>query len=277
MSLNKSISIIISLLKYLDKDSIQETDIKFIKQQIDVLFYLLPLPNYFCIPNQLERLTINERIKEVGNRRISEIRHLKYPPTTTKYGRCNVLDNPVLYGSFNLFTILDEIKPETGKLLTHSIWKVKEGIKLKMCPIVFEDNDSNTLSSEIRKLHNDYISNLSYLIQETINLHISFFVKCFSKNVEELNHYDYFLSAYISYKIFNIHNANYDGIIYPSVGSNLNFSNMAIRPSAFDSKFEIVEVLHQQNQIEHNKNGLNVVISRATKFDLEKGIIIWDN
>ena len=272
-----------SLNKYLQKNTINESDLKSIQSQLDILFYHLPLPTYNCIPARLERLTINERLPQGNNDRINEIKYLKYPPkeSVTKFGRCNILNQPILYGSFNFHTVIDELKPNVGKVITHTEWALKKEAPLKLFPIFFITNigngPHNPMSLDIKELHEHYASLHLEGIRKCFDLSMEFLAKCFAKEVDRNNHFDYFLSAYISNKILSIDSLNYDGIIYPSVQARLGCSNMAIRPKVFDEKFKLIEVCHEINLIENGKSGINHVQSRSTNFDLENEIIIWED
>lgn len=274
-------SITIRLAKYLEKNSIQENDISSITPLLEMLILNFPLPLYKFIPAQLNRLTINKKIPPFKNERLNEIKSIKYPPkeAVTKFGRCNILNNPVLYGGFNLMSIFNEMRPELGINITKSVWKVKELKTINFFPVFFitqyENDPHNLLSLEIKQMHHEYTANLSNNERYSYDLAMDFFAKCYAKEVDESNHYDYFLSAYISKKIFDHPTLNYEGIVYPSVQSKLGVSNMAIRADVFDNKFEPVEVVYELNSIPPKRGGINNVICSADKFDMEKGLILW--
>lgn len=269
------------LEKYLQKDSIHENDISLINPTLDFIIAHFPLPCYRFIPAELNRLTINKKVPPKTEERIKEIKYIKQPEKkfVDKYGRCNLISNPVFYGAPHLHSIFNEMQPEIGTIITISKWKVKEEKKLNFFPIFFitqlESNPHNSLSLDIKIEHNNYISRLSNSEKESYNLSMEFFAKCFAKNVEESNHFDYYLSAYISKKIFDIPTLNYEGIVYPSVQCDLGISNMAIRSDVFDSKFIPIEVRHEYNCIPPKKSGFNKVISWTDKFDIENGLILW--
>lgn len=267
--------------KYLQKNSIQEKDIPAIQPILDLIIMNFPLPLYKFIPAQLNRLTINKKVPPYTDERINEIKYIKQPDRkyVSKYGRCNVIDNPVLYGGFNLLSIFNEMRPEIGSIVTASQWKVKEEKTLNFFPIFFitqfEDDPHNSLSLDIKILHKNYTAGFSSGERVSYDLAMEFFAKCFAKEVEESNHFDYYLSAYISKKIFDHPTLNYEGIVYPSVQCDLGVSNMAIRSDVFDSKFIPIDVRHELNSIPPKKSGINNVICWTDKFDLENGLILW--
>lgn len=275
-------SVTTGLSKYLTKNSIQEKDISFITPLLNILLMSFPLPMYKFIPAQLHRLTINEKVPPYVNDRISEMEYIKYPKAKyiTKFGRCNIVANPILYGGFNLHAIFNEMKPNVGLNITTTEWKVKKMKPINFFPVFFitqyQNDPHNSLSLDIRELHENYTSEMPDIEKKGYDLAMEFFAKCFAKEVDESNHYDYYLSAYISKKIFDHPTLNYEGIVYPSVQSKLGVSNMAIRADVFDNKFEPVEVRHEINSILPKRSGINNVICRSDKFDEKKGIIIWE-
>lgn len=272
-----------SLNKFLEMDSIKENDLKIIQPKLDALFHILPLPKYYCIPARLERLTINERLPSSSNNRFDDIRYLKYPPPDCikKYGRCNVINQSILYGAFHFSTALNEMKPEIGKGITHSKWSPKEELPLKMFPVFFitriGSEPNNALSLDIKMLHQNFVSNFSEKDRKGFDSSMEFLAKCFAKEVAKDNYLDYFMSAYISKKIFDLEKIKFDGIIYPSVQTKLGFSNMALRPDVFDNLFKLNEVRYGKNSIEPGGSGINQITSRTTNFDLDKDLIIWDD
>ena len=203
-------NLVTSLGKYLQKGSIKESDIAVIKPQLDFLMHLFPLPKYPCMPAQLERLTINRKVPLYTDDRIDKLEYIKYPDESyvKTYGRCNIIGQPVLYGGFNLLTIIKEMQPETGITITHSQWKLKEEKPLNMFPIFFitqyQDQPHNSLSIDIKELHYAYTKKFSEHDKRGFDLAMEFFAKCFAKEIDETNHFDYFISAYISKKIFHL-------------------------------------------------------------------------
>jgi len=86
----------------------------------------------------IERVTVNKRVLKGNNVRIDKVDKLKYPPAEciTKYGRANLKQQSVLYGTFNFMTAVKEMKPEKGDLISVSEWKIKnENYNLIVCPL----------------------------------------------------------------------------------------------------------------------------------------------
>lgn len=123
-------------LELLSKNGItlsSERQVIFLLDKFLEYFPYLALKDCF---SPIYRLTINKSVLGF-NKRIHEIDLLKYPPANkvTKYGRCNLPGQSVLYACFGHLTALNEIKPMKGDLITFSKWSVINNQKLKYCPI----------------------------------------------------------------------------------------------------------------------------------------------
>jgi hypothetical protein len=277
--------IIQALTPYLKKGSIAEKDLYKITYLLDKFIKIMPYPNYSFIPTRLIRASINSKIPNVGNNIIKEIKYLKYPPSgnVIKFGRCNTIKMPILYGAFSKLTATKELRPNTHEIVTFSEWEPSNEIPFKAFPIFFIDKDFenvyNGISLDVKKLHENYISKMSQNEQTYYNLSMQFLAMCFSKEVEINNHFDYFMSSYISNNIFSNLNESYDLILYPSVEERLGFSNMAFRPETFDQRFILKEVttdLCLGIKGTDLKGVMFKQICNTTNFDLEVGSIKWD-
>jgi hypothetical protein len=213
----------------------------------------------------VERLTINRNV--VGsNTRIRNISQLSFPPAekVTKYGRCNRPNQSVLYGGFNRMTVLSELRPGIGDIITVSKWRVKHDMPLKYVPIFknqprprsrltghvptieelinHPDNLLNERTWKINKLYEEQLVNVEPFLKEQIDDLVQFIADAFTRPVPS-NHLDYLISAFFSDVILNrFENGSIDAIFYPSVKQNLSFENIAIKPSSFVNKYEIYEV-----------------------------------
>ena len=286
--LNSSLShlnvIVQSLNPYLAKGCITERELPKLKTLLDLFLELMPYPTYHLRPARLIRATVNKNIPEIGNSIINEIKYLKYPPKdkVIKYGRCNTTNMSVLYGAFSKLTSTKELKFNSNDIITYTEWERCDDHPLLAFPIFFNDKDLdgsfNEISLSIKVLHENFISGKSEDEKKYYNLSMRFLADCFSKGVDPTNHFDYFLSSYLSQKIFENKNQNYELILYPSVVEKLGFSNMAIKPEVFDEKFLLKEVNTDYPLGISGKEikGVNFFnIKRADSFDLETGIIQW--
>lgn len=273
-----------ALSPYLFRGSIFERDLIKISGLVDALVKILPMPVYNLTPSQLIRATLNKSIPDVGNQRITEIRHLKYPPSNviSKYGRCNMPKMSILYGAFHFITAIKELRPALNDLVTKSEWNLKENRSLRCFPIFFltnsDKNTHNEISLMIKVAHENFISKMNPDERQYTNAAMEFLAKCFAKEVDTANHLDYFLSAYISKKIFEDQRFDFEAILYPSVKESLGLSNMAIKPSSFDEKFILKEV--RTETFSHISKGppkglIFDTLNWTKDFDHENGIIIW--
>ena len=277
---NSELNLSLSFLKrYLRKNSITENKIDIIRQHLDKIGEYLPISKRNFRPSQLVRLTINKRIPGNRNDRINSIDFLKSPPESSisRYGRCNLINNSILYGAFTWFTASNELKPQKGDLVTISNWVPKPKSVLSICPIFFKTTSNgfthNELSFEFKIQYENFINeHYPKAKHAQLNLFMEFLAECFAKEVDEHNHYDYFLSSYLAKIIFDTPNSQIDTIIYPSVQEKLGYSNMAIKPAKFDEAFVLTNV---QEVLMSEPGRMNKGTGWAKDFDLEKGLILW--
>lgn len=222
------------LLKFLEQVSSDGISEMTEKPILDMLNYAIPFFANLVITDefpQIHRMTINKRVLG-SNKRIRDIRHLKYPPSdkVTKYGRCNFPKQSILYASFLKFTALNESQPKVGDLITESIWRTRGKQTLKYSPIFknqpLKENFINPRTFEINKLHEKKIQIYTKEEQEQINILLQFVTDAFTKRVSPSNDLDYLISAYFSNKIFyDFEDGTIEAIYYPSVKEKLSFEN----------------------------------------------------
>ena len=271
--------------KKISEDGIIPLTEKYLLQMLD---YALPFFSHLvltdCFP-ELERLTINKNVLGT-NKRIKEIKFLKYPPAekVDKYGRCNMKKQSVLYGTFNIMTAFNEMKPRVGDLVTVSTWRVKGDSSLVFCPIFKNQPEGvDTINPRTREIDNLYqmkIKEYPEYMQKQIDALVKFVADAFSKRVSPNNYLDYLFSAYFSDKIFNhFEEGRIEAIYYPSVADGLHFENIAIKPNAFDSKYDLITVKDSVIVTTPRENGNGYLmegISESKKFNNVSGEIFWD-
>lgn len=234
---------------------------------------------------ELTRLTINKKIHN-SNKRIYDINHLKYPPAhlVSSYGRCNIPGQSVLYAGFDWITILSELKPLKGDLITTSKWRVKNDASLRFCPIFLKQPVDGTVNIDSLKYERIYQKELQKYpsnIRSKIAFLNNFVAESFSKKFpHSSNHLNYIFSAYFSNEILNTYlDGRIDAILYPSVRQGLSFQNIAIKPPIFDVHYELIEVQESFVVMDHTdgRGGyFTEGISDCKKFDNENGKILWD-
>jgi hypothetical protein len=259
------------------------------KQVITMLGYSLKFFSHLVMESyfpKINRLTINKNLFR-ENRRINEIKFLKYPPKeiVTKYGRCNKPNESVLYAGFDDVTILNELKPEVGDLITKSVWKTKGEQYLKHCPIFknqpLDEEFINPRTFEINEKFEKLIKEYPTNVREQILILTQFVADSFSKRITTNNHLDYIFSAFFASKILNeFENGTIEAIYYPSVKNTLSFENLAIKPNSFDSKYELIEVKESVVIVDPSngrKGYFMMGLSECKNFDYASGKILWDN
>lgn len=202
---------------------------------------------YYNFPT-LHRITINRNILG-SNKRIKNIDFLKYPPSeiVNKYGRCNLKKNSIFYGAQMEITSLTEIRPKAGDLITKSIWKTKDIHNFKICPIFHIQPNNGTINPKSYELEREFYKEVDKKFsgnfrEAVINLS-NFIAFHFSNEVDPQNDRDYLFSAFFANKLLNeLDGGTIEGILYPSVKSNLSFENVALKPEIFDKYYILSEV-----------------------------------
>lgn len=273
-----------SLRPFLAKGSISEAHLKQIKFTLDSIpFFSSPIFNLGF--DEVQRVTINKRLFGGEHKRIDQINLLKYPPAhlVSKYGRANFDKQSVFYAAFDSMTVLDELKPEAGDLITISKWEMKPEQKLNVSPIfkiTTKDNVShNAFSMNFLVGYENSLRKVPKEVAEQIDALIQFMAECFAKEVDNANHLDYFLSAYFTNRIFHeFENGEIEAIVYPSVQKNLSFSNIVMKPESFEKKYTLKEVDESVVKVTPKQNGMGYFLEGTAwskQFDYEKGTIIW--
>ncbi|MFD0975373.1 hypothetical protein [Salinimicrobium gaetbulicola] len=286
---NKDINdftLLLNTLNYISVKDINESSEKWI---IEVLNKSLPLFTHLINSyslDKIERITINRRIHG-SNKRIKEIKFLKYPPAdkVANYGRCNLPKQSILYASPLYMTAISEMQPRVGDLITKSIWTKKNSKELKLCPIFHiqpTDGSINPHSWRLEKEFNKLVKQNHPKEQQEIVISLSKFIAYhFSKYVDRQKPKNYLFSAFFSNKILNdFEGGTIDGIIYPSVRSKLSFENVALKPDVFDLNYQLSEVhesIITKDPSDGDKGYLMDGLNFSKEFDYETGEIMWDD
>lgn len=222
-----------------------------------------------------------------SNKRIRNIDFLKNPPKekVNRYGRCNLKQDSVFYGSPMIMTAFSEMRPKVGDLITKSIWKLKEEHTFKICPIFHIQPRNGTLNINSFNLENDFykIVNKNFEGNEkeaVINLS-NFIAYHFSKHVDPENDKDYLFSAYFANKLLNeLDNGTIEGILYPSVKEHLSFENVVLKPNVFEKYYFLAEV-HESIITKDPSDGGGGLIMRGTgmctDFNYRTKEILWNS
>lgn len=161
-----------------------------------------------------------------------------------KFGRANTYDTTCLYLAESAQVAVFECKPQSGDHIIITGWSTVSKDPL----IVYPVNFSNKVNLGVQKAtealdkklydSNQYFARMVKIIQDFIGSEFVKDIPIVSKNC-----YEYFFSAYFSDKIWNsdltpedIDNppflGQYDGIIYPSIATQFNYDNLAVRESS---------------------------------------------
>lgn len=239
-----------SLRPYLQKGSIDEARAKWLHDNLDKMIPFFSSPIFDMRFPELQRITINKNLFGGDNKRIDEVKFLKYPPSplVSKHGRANLIGQSVFYSTSNPITAMNEMKPQVGDLITTSTWRQKDdGYYLQISPVfkitTLDGITHNELSLRFKTAYEDALKHHPKDTADQIDLLLQFVADCFAKDVDYGNNYDYALSAFFANKILNVfHNGQIDALVYPSVADRLDFSNVSIKPNILDMHFDLYQV-----------------------------------
>ena len=194
------------------------------------------------------------------------------PPEYCNYGRCNILDQQVLYCAINESLAYWETKPKNGDVITISHFRLKEGAKLNCTVISSEKRLDPDVSNELQEIH---------------DLLDDFFVDVYSIVVSMDRPKDYLFSALLSsdqlfYPIAS--DLNIEAVVYPSVQKKKFGYNVAIRNDLIFEKYDLEAVetrfiLDEFDKIDPSSDELttdNLIASFVTNvFDFDNGKILY--
>jgi hypothetical protein len=236
---------LLPLRTFLAKNSINEKNIEWIKKYLENVTLLTGL-TYKQKISTFQRITVNPKIFAGQNKRITEIKYLTNPPKelVNTFGRANSPGESILYATFDPITALSEMRPNIGDLITISKWRLKTEYDLTVTP-VFKNSTKNG------EVHNEmsFRANIEYRkqlkqydeqLQKQLDIILQFVADCFNKDVNDGNHFDYFLSShYANRLLWELQNGEIDAILYPSVRQSLTLTNIALKPLVFKTNYEL--------------------------------------
>lgn len=269
------------LRNFLRKDSIRENDIEMLIRIFSEFTFISGLTFKYKLEG-FRRVTINSRIFKGEEKRITDIEHLKNPPKDliNRYGRANLTQNSILYATDNPITALAEMRPKVGQMITISTWKRKTDYDVTVASIFKNSPTKNLISNgmtlraqiEYHKIKNQHDKNLLKLIEEITQ----FICDCFSKEVNDDNHFDYFLSSHYANQIFTVlQNGEVDAIFYPSVRQSLELTNIAMKPDVFKNNYELEHVEENIITGDLTTNSGWTMLGSGESSTFNNGKIVW--
>lgn len=270
------------LRKFLAKNSITEGDIGGLKAYLSTVTLLSSLM-YRQRIDTFQRVTINSRLFGGEQKRITDIGHLKNPPQefVKSYGRLNSPGESVLYATFEPITALSEMRPEIGDLITISTWNLKSDYDLMVSPIFkISSKDGvvhNELSLRANLLYQNQLQQYDQNTQKQLDIILDFIAECFAKDVDDSNHFDYFLSSHYANRILSeLDGGTVDAILYPSVRQSLTASNIVLKAEVFEKYYELslVEESTVTENLTMGRKGWFLKGSGYSKT-FDNGKIIW--
>jgi hypothetical protein len=252
------------LRNFLKKGSIMENESKIIEYYLTYSYSFITNLTFKTKLKKFKRVTVNSRVSDGGKQEsLTRIDQLVYNREGAKlYGRANMIGDKILYGTDDIPTALMEARVVKDDLITVSTWKLKEGFDVCVAPI-FKNfpSKSEIINIDFFNLHCVYWKTIRKIYspedQIIVNEFVQFLADCFTKDVDETNHYDYFLSAFFSARLLNnLDNGSIDALMYPSMRNDLITTNLAFKQASFDEKYElelVEEKIVRQQPIGINK------------------------
>ncbi len=210
---------------------LSESEIADLKKDVGTFFNIKPVVFSKQVPEHLVRISSNTNILGDKLNFITEIDHLLAPPShLSKFNRCNLPGEEVIYCATDEITAYWETKPKKGDVISISLFKAKENATLN-CAVI---DPKRKAPKEFK----NQLEEVFYLIND-------FFVEVFTMPVERNNPQKYFFSATISseqlfYPIAS--EKNIEAMVYPSVQRKMNGYNFALKNDIILEKYDLVDV-----------------------------------
>ncbi|MBG6111358.1 hypothetical protein IWX84_002242 [Flavobacterium sp. CG_9.10] len=246
--------------------TIDELEKEFMKLVTNFSFVLISFPKGI----KSHRIRINE-----GQKDFSQLSELWYPPKKAirKIGRCNDVEEQILYLAGGGHTALKETNPPVGSLITCIECETIKKIELiDIGAIKYIDREQylkqySTIHKNI--LENHYQDNELFDLDNMLK---EFIIEEFTRKVDENNEHLYKKSIAISKFFFKAPGVN--GILYPSIKSDLKELNYAIPAVDADKYFKPirVDVFKMVYVEELEKIGLTLTKGSYDELNFEKPI-----
>jgi hypothetical protein len=210
---------------------LSDAEMSDLKKDVGTFFNIKPIVFSKQVPEYLVRISSNTNILGENLNFITNIDHLLSPPShLSKFNRCNLPGEEVIYCATDETTAYWETKPKKGDVISISLFKAKENATLN-CAVIDPKRKAP------KKLNNE-LEEVFYLIND-------FFVEVFTMPVERDNPKKYFFSSTIAseqlfYPIEYEHNI--EAMVYPSVQRKMNGHNFALKNDIILEKYDLVEV-----------------------------------
>lgn len=252
----------------LPESIIQDTESKILNLDFQVFSFNKKIP-------QFQRLTINKELPNPKNERLSEAKWLypRDPNTVNKFGRMNLKKETIFYGSFILPTLINEVKPDIGDIVTVSTWSLKDP-KTEM--LVFPSFKTDEFDPSFLSAQNIFLEQLKIYTKDQQSIILAqqnLFASVFSKNFEFKSKFVF--TASIAKNILSkVYEGQIEAIIYPSVQDTSKIVNIAIKPNVVLEKYRLSFI--REYKILDNSEDLKVQEITGIAKGVRSGLILWD-
>lgn len=210
---------------------LSDLEIAELKKDVGTFFNIKPVVFSKQVPEYLVRISSNTNILGKDLNFITDIDHLLSPPShLSKFNRCNLPGEEVIYCATDETTAYWETKPKKGDVISISLFKAKKNATLNCAVIDPKMKAPKKISNRLEEVY--------YIIND-------FFVEVFTMPVERDNPNKYFFSSTISSEqlFYPIDSEdNIEAMVYPSVQRKMNGHNFALKNDIILEKYDLVEV-----------------------------------
>jgi hypothetical protein len=244
--------------------------------------------------NHVVRVVKNESILRRKDR-IFHLRDLSFPSKeivkrNNKYNRANTPDFNVFYGSTCLDSVINELKPGIGDLVTAGIWKKLDECKPLLVYPMTHSKSAIEVNVDAKTGYTKFLNEFERhhpLSKKFMEMLFGFISEEFAKSITF--HAEYLFSALLSEWVLH-HNDNpifqHHAIAYPSVENKFSVPNLAIKPDVITNQyvlskvmeFEITDTHYDQNLVFDDIEKISIVgyknfsLAKEVKTD---GSIEW--
>jgi hypothetical protein len=266
-------------IKKLDFDSLTTKDIcEFINKSFP--FQIEVFPQKPTPPGRaIWRAVINN--KDIGYKPYTKIEDISYRKSPDKYGRCNLIGDPVFYGADGLNVAASEVcrgrltKTNSAVYLTVGEWKLKEDTTVS---IICHSRTAHKRSGDLIIAYQSLLAlkkksakSKSEIRQwKLINRFLAYE---FSKEVPSGEENKYMFSAAYSHSLLKSKKSF--GIFYPSVGYRFYGHNAAYSTKLVDEGKLVLEKAHYIKCTFVSKKRPPKIETIASTDKIQGGLITW--
>ena len=282
-------------LKTINYSNFTSDDLVAFENYVFYAFNFVALISNDLTINKVFRAVTNDLVLD-ENQRITNIKYLKYPSldivkSKGLFNRANTSKSTVFYSADSIDAALKEARPVLNKLVTVGIWVPNKVKTFVSYPIIHHEEAIVANKNVAKAFENAKVEENSY--HPLFLKYTHYFIKLLAREYAKpaLSKFEYLISALFSERIFETNDLNpafnFECILYPSVGNELQTENIAIKPNVLDTDFRLTKVLEfeiEETYYDRPSNHINPEIISVAKIKnlvvtekiTDSGRIIWE-